>query len=129
MSFRNTGELFLRATLSLDFWMQNIKKWLKTFSQYCKQYIQYVIFVLISMITKHNLQYRTVQPLKSMFIYSMHLVLGWGWFSMNHWIWKGSNLPVALRRHYWWLGCFESSRQIASVVGSGVSQLPLNSTS
>ncbi len=65
-----------------------------------------------------------------MFI-SMHSILGRASFCMNCCInapWHEGNQFVALLRWYGSTGCFDSGVQVISIVGSGVSHLPLYNT-
>ncbi len=82
--------------------------------------------------TKLYILNRNVRHLKSMFYAKyMHSILGWASFCMNYCInaaWHGDNQPVALLRCNGSPGCFDSGLQVICMVGSGVSNLPLDNT-
>ncbi len=61
----------------------------------------------------------------------MHSILGWASFCMNYCsnaAWHGVNQPVALLRCNGSPGGFDSSLQVIFIVGSGVSNFPLDNT-
>ncbi len=60
-----------------------------------------------------------------------HSILSWGSFCTHYCFnaaWHGGDQPVALLRHYWSPGCFDSGLQLVCIVWSDVTYLSLDNT-